>query len=322
MGLFSRFESKAEDVIEGGRRGGIEPVKLAKRAAKEMQREKMVGVGHEYAPTLYNVLLSSDDDRRMSGCYPSLAGELETYLTGQAEQRNLVLDCPPLVRFIVDEQLKHGNFDIIAENVSPTIIDQLRKEEEELYGLASTPDPAPAPAAGAAPDAEAGFDPFVPSDMQAAAYVPEDAPANPEPAYEPAAAYIPADAVPPAPVPAPVPDAAPTAYIPPAAAAQTVLLNQTPQPCAYLVDIDSEACYEITGERCTLGRGTSCDVTIADPGISRHHAELLHDTGGWVIRDTGSTNGTLVNDAQVSQSQLYDGDVIGLGSTRLEFQED
>ena len=29
MGLFSRFEDKAEDVIEGAGRGGIEPVKLA-----------------------------------------------------------------------------------------------------------------------------------------------------------------------------------------------------------------------------------------------------------------------------------------------------
>ena len=59
MGFFSRFEDRAEGMIEGSSgRGGIEPVKLAKRAAKEMEREKMVGVGHEYAPTLYNVLVS------------------------------------------------------------------------------------------------------------------------------------------------------------------------------------------------------------------------------------------------------------------------
>ena len=81
MGIFSRFENKAEDVIEGsgGRgRGGIEPVKLAKRACKEMEHEKMIGVGHEYAPTLYNILVSPEDDAAMSGYYPSLAGEIET----------------------------------------------------------------------------------------------------------------------------------------------------------------------------------------------------------------------------------------------------
>lgn len=53
MGIFSRFENKAEDVIEGsgGRgRGGIEPVKLAKRACKEMEHEKMIGVGTSMRP--------------------------------------------------------------------------------------------------------------------------------------------------------------------------------------------------------------------------------------------------------------------------------
>ena len=138
MGLFSRFENKAEDMIEGSgasRRGGIEPVKLAKRASKEMEREKMVGVGHEYAPTLYNILLSPEDDMQMSSYYPSLAGEVETYLTGQGERRGLVFDCPPLVRFIVDEGLKRGKFDIIAESVSPAIIAELRHEEMVRYGI-------------------------------------------------------------------------------------------------------------------------------------------------------------------------------------------
>ena len=136
MGFFSRFEDRAEGMIEGSSgRGGIEPVKLAKRAAKEMEREKMVGVGHEYAPTLYNVLVSPDDDERMSGYYPSLAGEVETYLTSAADRGGLVFDCPPLVRFIVDDGLKRGKFDIIAESVSPAIISELRHEEMVHYGI-------------------------------------------------------------------------------------------------------------------------------------------------------------------------------------------
>lgn len=138
MGIFSRFENKAEDVIEGsgGRgRGGIEPVKLAKRACKEMEHEKMIGVGHECAPTLYNILVSPEDDAAMSGYYPSLAGEIETYLTGQGAQRGLVFDCPPLARFIVDDGLRRGKFDIIAESVSPAIIAELRHEEMVRYGI-------------------------------------------------------------------------------------------------------------------------------------------------------------------------------------------
>ena len=161
MGLFSKFESKAEDVIEGsgGGRGGIEPVKLAKRAAKEMERGKMTGVGHEYAPTLYNILVSPEDDERMSGYYPSLAGEVETYLQSRAEQSGLTLDCPPLVRFITDDALKHGRFDIIAESVSPAIIEELRHEEMVRYGIEKEP----APPAGQPAPGQPGFDPFAPS---------------------------------------------------------------------------------------------------------------------------------------------------------------
>ena len=45
------------------------------------------------------------------------------------------MDGQPLVRFIVDEGLKHGKFDVIAEAVAAPIISQLRNEEMERYGL-------------------------------------------------------------------------------------------------------------------------------------------------------------------------------------------
>ncbi len=165
MGLFSKFEDKAEDIIEGGggkgSKGGIEPVKIAKRAGKEMQREKMIGVGHEYAPTLYNVLVSDEDEAAMINYYPTLAGEVETYLTGLANQQNLVFDCPPLVRFIVDHDLRRGKFDVVAENVSPDVVEDLRHEEMVFYGL-EEPEPNPYDE----PYQNNGeFDPFAPSDQ-------------------------------------------------------------------------------------------------------------------------------------------------------------
>ncbi|MGN0072934.1 MAG: FhaA domain-containing protein [Coriobacteriales bacterium] len=319
MGLFSRFEDKAEDVIEGGARGGIEPVKLAKRAAKEMQREKMIGVGHEYAPTLYNVLVSPEDDRRMGGYYPSIAGEIETYLSSRASQDNLVFDCPPLVRFIVDEGLRKGKFDIIAENVSPAIIEELRQEEMEYYGLDSRIDvnpvlrhaTSPAPEDEPAEDpfeAPAEFDPFLPADMQSAHYIPEDAPgsqpAAPEPQEEPE--------------PEPEPDANP------ADAEATVLFSHATTPtgarvCLY--DYETDRRYPLAGKIVTLGRGSANDITISDPGMSRRHAELLWTGELWMVRDCDSTNGTYLNGEPVTQHILIDGDVIECGTTRLEFKE-
>lgn len=145
MGFLSRFEGRMEDTFEGAADkmfdAPISPVQIAKKAEKQMRREKMVGAGKQYAPTLYTVLVNPDDNRRLMGYYPTLAGETETYLTAKASEQGLVMDGQPLVRFIVDEDLKHGKFDIIAEAVAAPIIAQLRAEEMHRYGLAAAPAP-------------------------------------------------------------------------------------------------------------------------------------------------------------------------------------
>ena len=325
MGIFSRFENKAEDVIEGsgGRgRGGIEPVKLAKRACKEMEHEKMIGVGHEYAPTLYNILVSPEDDAAMSGYYPSLAGEIETYLTGQGAQRGLVFDCPPLARFIVDDGLRRGKFDIIAESVSPAIIAELRHEEMVRYGIEPDYDnlddfdfdrahehsrsQAPRPEREPEPDfpAEDGF---------------AGEPAGDDfddPAF---AAPMPAATSMPAPEENMFGDTADGD----AAGQRTVMLNEPviPEPQAVLYNLKTQRVYQLRDDRTVVGRDTNCDVIIGDPSVSRHHAEVLHNDSGWLIRDTGSTNGIIVNGIATTQSRIYDGDIIDLGTTQLEFQE-
>lgn len=139
MGIFSRFEDKMEDTVEGAAakmsKAPISPVQIAKKAEKQMRRETMVGAGKQFAPTLYTVLVNPDDDKRLFGYYPTLAGETETYLDAKAAQEGLVMDGHPLVRFIVDSSLKHGKFDVIAEMVAAPIVEQLRDEEMERYGI-------------------------------------------------------------------------------------------------------------------------------------------------------------------------------------------
>lgn len=327
MGLFSRFEDKAEDLIEDSGRGGIEPVKIAKKAAKEMQREKMIGVGHEYAPTLFNVLVSVEDDRRMGGYYPSLAGEIETFLQSKATEYHLLFDCPPLVRFIVDEGLKRGKFDVIAENVSPAIIEELRQEEMEHYGLDNSRiEVNPAMRHSTSPASsndrtEEEFDPFIPADMQHAHYIPEDAPiydSRPDPVPAPD----------PVPIAAPAPQPVSCAALEPQAsapAAETVLLRQPTVPAGTrvcLYDYELNKRYPLDGLRLTLGRGVDNDIVVNDPGASRHHAELAFDGDVWMVLDRNSTNGTFLNGEPVTKHILIDHDVIEVGTTRLEFQED
>jgi hypothetical protein len=68
-----------------------------------------------------------------------------------------------------------------------------------------------------------------------------------------------------------------------------------------------------------LGRGTDVDIRIDDPGVSRHHAEIVLGTDT-TIRDLGSTNGTLVNGRMITSVVLEEGARIQLGTTTLTFR--
>ncbi len=139
MGFLSRFENTMEDGIEGAAsamgRSGLTPVQITKKAEKQMKRERIVGAGKQYAPTLYTVLVSPEDDRKLFKYYPTLAGETETYLVAKAREHGYVMDGKPLVRFITDSDLKRGKFDVVAEMVASSTVNQLRNDELERYGL-------------------------------------------------------------------------------------------------------------------------------------------------------------------------------------------
>lgn len=67
-----------------------------------------------------------------------------------------------------------------------------------------------------------------------------------------------------------------------------------------------------------IGRNPSNDIVIADPTVSQKHALVELDGGACVVRDLGSTNGTLVNGIRISApTALRDGDVISCGAAGL-----
>ena len=68
-----------------------------------------------------------------------------------------------------------------------------------------------------------------------------------------------------------------------------------------------------------LGRGTDVDIRVDDPGVSRHHAEILLGREV-VLRDLRSTNGTYVDGVQVGEVVLSEGNVVQIGATRLTFR--
>ena len=68
----------------------------------------------------------------------------------------------------------------------------------------------------------------------------------------------------------------------------------------------------------SIGRARDNDIVLADPACSSHHAFFDRGDRGYLIRDTGSKNGTLVNDRGIKGPvALSEGDKIFLGSTTV-----
>ena len=68
-----------------------------------------------------------------------------------------------------------------------------------------------------------------------------------------------------------------------------------------------------------IGRDKLCDVHLASPPISRHHALVVNSSIGIKILDLGSTNGTFVDGRQIKECPIQDRGVIAIGDYRIEY---
>jgi len=76
--------------------------------------------------------------------------------------------------------------------------------------------------------------------------------------------------------------------------------------------------FVVEGAGAVLGRARKNAVAIPDSELSREHAHVTYEGGGYWLTDLGSTNGTWVNERRlVAPYRLRSGDSIGCGMTRL-----
>ncbi|MCU0256507.1 MAG: FHA domain-containing protein, partial [Vicinamibacterales bacterium] len=73
------------------------------------------------------------------------------------------------------------------------------------------------------------------------------------------------------------------------------------------------------GETARIGRSDDNDISVQGRGLSRQHALITADPQGFVLRDLGSQNGSVVNGERVDQRRLAHGDRISLGETTFTF---
>ena len=54
--------------------------------------------------------------------------------------------------------------------------------------------------------------------------------------------------------------------------------------------------------------------------VSRKHCQFIAQDGGYIVRDSGSLNGTYVNRERVDEAHLQEGDEVQIGKYRMTYQ--
>lgn len=93
---------------------------------------------------------------------------------------------------------------------------------------------------------------------------------------------------------------------------------------AWRVDPEAEelVLLEPGGRAYLVGRDFDCDVLLdSDLGVSRRHAQVYFEDGGWCLTDLGSKNGTRVGGIPISgKTRLSNGVRMRVGRTDLRFE--
>ncbi len=72
---------------------------------------------------------------------------------------------------------------------------------------------------------------------------------------------------------------------------------------------------------CLVGRAALNHVIIDDPRISRQHAKIAQEEGGYVVYDLNSANGTFVDEQPVKRKKLEYGNTVKFGPYAFSFKE-
>ena len=288
--VFKKLERQLEKAVEStfGRafKASVQPVELAHKLVKEMGDNKWVSVSRVYVPNVYEVYLSPDDHQQFAAFQDALSREMSTYLTAHAQQEGWTLVGPPVIELYSDNDLRLGEFGIATRTEAPAA--------PAAAPLRPVPQTGPPVQSQMAPPAQ-----------QMAPPAQQMAPPQQQMA-------------PPPPPPAPPQGFAPTVVLP---AAQPPVAPAAAPATGYCgaLRVGSDV-FTIADGGAIIGRSRRADIVLADPNISRQHAEVRREGDAYVVVDLDSTNGVFVNGRPTKRATLQEGDVIELGATRLRFE--
>ena len=110
--MLARFERLMEQAVEGSLRRvfptPLQPVQLAKAAARAMEQAQVVGVRGPEVPNRYELRVAPTDLERFGEYSRALADQVRTYLEDYARERGLRMIAEPRVEVVPDAGQRRG----------------------------------------------------------------------------------------------------------------------------------------------------------------------------------------------------------------------
>ena len=86
--------------------------------------------------------------------------------------------------------------------------------------------------------------------------------------------------------------------------------GKTAQPYRFNLDHDAVK----------IGRAKDCDIIIEEPSVSSVHATMERVSGGYILKDQGSTNGITLDDDLMEIIDLRNGDDVKVGDVKFDYE--
>ena len=81
--------------------------------------------------------------------------------------------------------------------------------------------------------------------------------------------------------------------------------------------------FELNQDEITIGRSDERTICLKDPTVSTLHCKITRNGDKFIIADAGSTNGTKVNGAPLTEArELQNGDTVKIGAFELLYDSE
>jgi hypothetical protein len=131
--MLARFEQLMEQAVEGSLRRvfptTLQPVQVAKAAARAMDDAQVIGLAGAEVPNAYRVRLAPADRARFAEYTTTMSRELSRYLVDYARDRGLRPVAEPQVELCADESVRPGTVRVDARFVDLEPRQQAELEE-------------------------------------------------------------------------------------------------------------------------------------------------------------------------------------------------